>query len=560
MRAQFIYVFSLLLLLAGAKCKAQAVANSERLIRIKDRVNITTDRSIYAVGETIQFKAAYNNNGPSEINKWSTVLYVELIKPDGTAIVQKKFSIENNISSGSIVLPNDLYTGVYYVKAYTKWMRNFSTKEYAVSRITLINGNSSYLIDKTESCSASVNSAENSRSGVLIRTNKQVYAPRTLVELSIQAKDDVGSQATNSAVSVVRKGVKSRAFENTKNIVELAEQSSTGLHFLPEIDGLTISGKVLNKQSKQAIENAHVHLILMNDMPYLSAANTSDSGQFYFRLPFLENGKDFFVMSKKEDLELIVEIDEEFCDRSIELCNTKFVLSEEEKTLAYELLVNAKITDSYTSEDTIATSEDEIEELSFYGTPNKVINMGKYIDLPYIEEFIFELVSEFVVTHRKGVADIHTREKNTFSPFPVLVLVDNIPVDLSVFLKLRTNKVERLELIDDAYVLGGLNYSGIINAITVNRDLAGIDLPKNSMFFNYEQFASTAVPKITRVQSDRTPYRPNCLYWNPNIDLGKGESKNIVFYTPDVAGNYQVIVESFDKGIKQTEVLDFSVE
>lgn len=541
--------------------KAQSLSEYNKLLEVKDEVKVTTDRSIYAAGETILFKADYRNNNPLPDKAWSTILYVEFIKPDGSPILQKKFQLNEHTANGALLLPKDLYTGIYFIKVYTKWMRNFSVDFYAYKRISVVNTNNNYLIENIEECEVAPERAlENNSKNICIKTDKKTYKPRSEINLSIELKTDKYTNKATYSVSVVRKGSKKPETRITTQSKE-SDSSNFKLQFLPEIDGLTISGTALNKQSNEPAPSKVVFLTLMNDLPYSSTAITTVDGRFYFRIPHLEYNKDFLVMANEEDQDLAIILDNEFCQRKVKTCNAEFTMSDREKQLAYEIAVNAQITASYISTDTNIHTTPKKQNVQFYGTPNRIAHMGEYIDLPYIEEFIFELVPEFSVSHRKGVSNIFTSTRNTFSPFPVLVMVDNIPVSTSEFLKIRTNKIDRLELVDDAYILGCLNFNGLINAISNNGDMGGIDLPANATFFNYELLTKESSNQAVDISKTRTPYRPNCLYWNPNLTFsGQNKQENISFYSSDVAGEYQVIVESVQDGHKQFTISEFTIE
>lgn len=525
-----------------------------------EHITLLTDRTLYATTETINFKANYTISLHSP-NKWSTVLYVELIKTDGTPVIQNKFPLNNASASGSLVIPKNLITGIYYIKAYTKWMRNFEVEKYAYKSVKIINPkNSNILAIDIDSCISFDHIPELQKNSIRINTDKETYKPRDSIEVSLNKEMSNNSAYYN--IAVVKKGANTVILERKTDLSEKTLPKNNDIKYLPEIDGITLSGQLVNSKTKAPVNGADVHLILLNDQPYLSGFRSKPDGRFYFKLPYMSDNKDFFITAGKDELDYKMNIDSDFCERPVNLCPEDFKLNKEEKDLALEISINIQLASMYKEQSDRLNNQESDVNLSFYGTPNRSVYTEKYIDLPYIEEFIFELVPEISILHRKGTTAIRTKQKNTFSPFPMLVLIDNIPItDLATFLKLRTNKVERIEVVDNAYIVGGLKYNGVVNAITNNRDLAGIELPQNSMFFNYKMFSGESVKNDNVVYDNRIPDRRNCLYWNPNFTVKTDTDNQFSFYCSDLTGIYQIVVQTVsDKGEVLTSIKEFVVE
>jgi hypothetical protein len=171
-----------------------------------------------------------------------------------------------------------------------------------------------------------------------------------------------------------------------------------------------------------------------------------------------------------------------------------------------------------------------------------------YIDLPNIEEFLFELVPEVTVSYQKNIPSIHTSKRNAYQNLPFLILIDNIPIsDVRTFLNIKPNAIKTIELIDNSYVIGDSKYNGVIHAFSKNQNIAGIDLPKNSLFFNYHTYSPSKTCKDYRLINSRTPDRRNCLYWNPDLDLSNTNTTSFSFYTSDIQGDYEIIVHCISK-------------
>ncbi len=520
---------------------------------LQEKIILFTDRSMYSVDEYIYFKANYLTNKYLD-NAWSTVLYIELIQPNGNPIVQAKFPLSKSGAAGKIHIPNEVLTGVYFIKVYTKWMRNYPTNTYAYHKLILINPNNSNiaLIDESPDTNNIIrpNSFSRNKLDVEIIINKPTYSPKEKVTVSI-TPNKYNLKEKEYCISVIKKGTKAIYDYNSPNFVYQIPEFDRAIYY-PEINGITLSGKILNNKTHQAEVNASVNIAYLNKNSYFSGFYTNNSGEFFFNFPYMEGKQEFFINTAKTDLRLNIEIDEDFCSKPVLLNPVNFKLSDNERKIANEVSINAQITKVFKDSLTIDTSNTSTNQYhSFYGTPNKKIYTKDYINLPNIEEFIFELVEDIRIKYKKQKPSILCNKNHTLSVYPFLVMIDNLPIsDLSAFLDIELNKIERFEIIDNGYVIANLKYSGIINAITKEKNLAGINLPQNSMFFRYKMFyykEKKSTQNKSQYLQSRVPDRRNCLYWNPSFQIAQQSINSFSFYTADIKGEYEIIIQSVSK-------------
>jgi hypothetical protein len=92
----------------------------------QEKVYLHLDKPFYAVGDTIWFKAYLTDAMRHLPLTLSKVLYVDIIKEDqGGLISHNPVRIDQGFSHGQIPLPDTLDEGLYQLRAYTNWMRNF---------------------------------------------------------------------------------------------------------------------------------------------------------------------------------------------------------------------------------------------------------------------------------------------------------------------------------------------------------------------------------------------------------------------------------------------------
>jgi hypothetical protein len=106
---------------------------------LQEKIFVHTDREMYLAGEIIWFKLYYTNAGTNKLMDLSKVAYVEVIDKNQKPVLQAKISIEKGTGNGSLYLPVSLTSGNYQLRAYTNWMKNFSTDYFFNKNISIIN-------------------------------------------------------------------------------------------------------------------------------------------------------------------------------------------------------------------------------------------------------------------------------------------------------------------------------------------------------------------------------------------------------------------------------------
>lgn len=104
-----------------------------------EKIFAHTDKDLYLAGEIAWFKLYVvdaDNNKPMDVSK---LAYVEILNNEQKPVLQAKLSLDSGMGSGSLYLPATLNSGLYTVRAYTNWMKNFSPDFYFEKPITIIN-------------------------------------------------------------------------------------------------------------------------------------------------------------------------------------------------------------------------------------------------------------------------------------------------------------------------------------------------------------------------------------------------------------------------------------
>jgi hypothetical protein len=106
---------------------------------LSEKIYLHVDKGFYLAGEILWFKMYCTDgtyNKPLDLSK---VAYVELINEKKEPVLQDKIGLNKGSGAGSLYLPGTLKTGVYQLRAYTNWMKNYSPEFYFSISITIVN-------------------------------------------------------------------------------------------------------------------------------------------------------------------------------------------------------------------------------------------------------------------------------------------------------------------------------------------------------------------------------------------------------------------------------------
>ena len=133
--------FVLFCLLSISKINAQSKLD-QAIKSVQDKFSqektyLLFDKNQYIAGDIMRFKAfVFNGYTPTSI---SSTIFVELYDRDKKLIDKKMLPIEQGQADGDFILKEDIKEDVYFVRAYTTWMENFSQKFEIIESIPIFN-------------------------------------------------------------------------------------------------------------------------------------------------------------------------------------------------------------------------------------------------------------------------------------------------------------------------------------------------------------------------------------------------------------------------------------
>jgi hypothetical protein len=543
------------------KIQAQPKIATNDANHLIEKTVLFTDRETYVVDEDILF-SVFNVTLPELRNAdWSNILYVELIAPDGEAFARRKFAFSQEGTSGSLRIPTNVLTGNYYLRAYTRWMRDYSPYNYFYKMIKVINPFRGELLEvRGNSGKGSVVESPTIISADFqLKTSKKSYAKREQVSLDVSV-DHAEDYTAKFVVSVIPKGIEKSLMPNLAGFPEQKYSPD----FIPETRGLSISGKVVNETDSVPMPFTLVGLTIFKENPENQNVLTNDKGQFFFDLSKLKGEYEIFISAKSNEKQMpLILVDNDFSTQKIELPYVTVDLSEESKKFYQSLTFNSQMQTLYSQQ----KIEDELKSFSsdssFYGKPDFVLNINKYIAMPSVKDYIYELIPQLGVRHDGKRTKL--KMLGVYSDLAIydpLVLVDMVPIfDIDRVLELQPDKIERIEVVTAPYVRGDISFGGIVSLFSNKGDLAGINLPSVGRFITYNMLSRDFIHDIPDLQNQHVPNLRNCLYWNPDLKIERTEPTKISFNTGDNVGDYLIIVRGTDKTGKPKEAsCEFTVK
>ena len=159
----------------------------------REEIFIHTDREDYISGEYLWFNVYLIDRQSFNPSLNSRIVYFELLNTENRPLIQKRVLIDKGSGPSQIILPDTLSTGIYRIRAYTSWMKNFLPDNCFVKDIKVYNALSGKgLIGKTGNGSLKEEGIRGSRnqgykkSGVTLTIND---SRQDILEINVGAED-----------------------------------------------------------------------------------------------------------------------------------------------------------------------------------------------------------------------------------------------------------------------------------------------------------------------------------------------------------------------------------
>ena len=108
-----------------------------------------------------------------------------------------------------------------------------------------------------------------------------------------------------------------------------------------------------------------------------------------------------------------------------------------------------------------------------------------------------------------------------------------------------SGKIRRVELVCARFNFGDLLFPGIVAVFSNNNEIQHVS-PFSSMLHTYLDpyplFSTFTIQDYSKIPLSKADFR-QVLYWNPEIEISRGQKQVCEFYSSDHTGNYIIRVE-----------------
>jgi hypothetical protein len=519
---------------------------------LHEKALLLTDRQLYICGEKILFNAfTYDADSFLRVSI-STVLYTELCDQDNKVIARGKYVISSGLASGFIGIPRTINSGVFYLRAYTNFMRNFGEEGFAVCRLKIINPLSAYKIKISDpsshtSVARPVNGEPFGRLRISIISDSSVYGRGESAGLKLRVTDDQGNAVKTNVL--VTASLASDDEENNMPDIQKDTllpgyelQNYHDLKFLPEMRGDIITGKAIFRGGEPAA-GIRVLQSFTGTSSCIESCITGNDGSFRFMTANEKNRGDLILKADVAGREVNLIPDDEFSGMFPEHPYEKTELSPEEIELVKKMFVNVQVEDAFSFRDSIRSGNVK-PGIPFYGDDYDEYDFSNYLRLPNMKEFAFEIILGVTTSKVSRQDVIHITDKRTFrdiGPQP-LILIDGVPVtDHSLALSIDPEKVRLVRVVRDKFFYKDQVFDGILDIITKSGNADSFSLPGGTVrqAFIHPEAAAEAVRHPITATGDKIPDYRNLLYFNNGIETDERGMASVSFKTPDNTGIFR---------------------
>lgn len=193
----------------------------------------------------------------------------------------------------------------------------------------------------------------------------------------------------------------------------------------------------------------------------------------------------------------------------------------------------------------------EVDSSAFYGKADETYFLDDYTRFPVMEEVMREYVPGVMVRKQRDKFRFILLDDVNKRPLydRPMILLDGVPVfDVDKVMAYDPLKVKKLEVVTRNFYHGVATFPGIVSYSTYQGDLDGFELDAQYVQIAYaglqlqREFYSPR-HEYTSENEARLPDQRSLLFWDATLATDNTGKQETMFFTSDVEGTYQVVVE-----------------
>lgn len=531
-----------------------------------EKVYVSTNTNVLLTGEYLFYKVYCLDDKTKQPSETSKIAYVELISEDFEVVFSEKIRLEKSQGQGDFFVPTTVASGNYKLLAYTRWMKNGSMNLFFQDDISIINpyqGNQDAILPNVDAADIDANMTSNA--GIaedkrfIISTDKEEYLKKSKVQLGL--KNFRGAAGFgNYNISVRKKeAIVANGKHTPESFISWHEKQASNntlyydkITFGPEIEGELIKGQLRAKDGSSSTIGKKIGVSIPGKDFQLKVVRTDSTGVFHVSITneYTEPLAIFQVLEESKGLyNITIEQDPKLDYTSLVFKN--FYMDASMKEAIVNRSVQNQIENGFFAVKPDTVRLDQLND-PYGGAYIEVVNLDEYTRFKTLDETIVELVPNvWTKKIKNGESVFKARsfdETYEESEFDALVYIDGVLVaNPNDVLDFNTRTVARINTVREKYRMGGKTYFGMVNIETIEgnyfEQISGDGITKTNLTRTKplkKYFAQTYNEESNR----RIPDFRDQLLWKPDLTF-EGTEMELSFYTSEIAGDYEVVLEGF---------------
>lgn len=468
-----------------------------------EAVHLHTDRDAYYQGDKLWFKAYLNYTSFAAKDTGSKVLYVQLINQKKEIVETQKLEVSNGFAYGNMVFSKEFPAGIYTLRSFTNYMRNFSKPLFSKS-FPILPRNEKFEISKSE--------AENEGEKERVVAKIESFEKSTGL-LKLAFLDLVGNAiGANFSLSMGNPDFMPTFDVNTKieeNLSLRDIDKPMNKPFQME-NGLSLSGVFLDKKRLPLKEEIN---IFVNNLQHFSQTNSDANGNFVFKNLAFYGETDVYLQPVSKKLKEPIFILKN--DVNYPAVNSIFPEFSSNKTIAqsayFEDVIQIPIAVVETK------SEEPDKQKMLYGRADYAIEeneINRDNGILGIQNSVLRKVPSLQI--QGGNFVLRGGAISFSNSNAALILIDGVP--MGSINSIDPNNIARIEVVARmANMYGDLGKNGIISIFLKNKQSAESEFQDKS--FTKVSVVGYHSPDVFRPGSIKMVEAQNLptVYWNPEI-------------------------------------------
>lgn len=319
------------------------------------------------------------------------------------------------------------------------------------------------------------------------------------------------------------------------------------LSYIPEIRDISLTGKLENAVTGEAVSQKAVIATTCSGKNQIHKTFTDEKGEFYFILNHLTGKEKLAIATAPIDsVKTKIRVNTDFTNNYPTLNKVPFFLDSLKIENIRKLYVAAQLRKVFPESKQNYITDTVYKPVSVKYSQHTVF-LKDFIDIPVMNE-VFDEIVPYVTTRKEEstyVLNVYNDiEEQIYKN--ALVLVDGVPVfDMNQIMKIKPELISRINVTNQKRYIGSNSIEGLVSIITKTDDFAGIELPKETIFIDFNTTLPQNKLQTKHKMQAGLPYFNDILLWQ--IKKVKKENK-IQFFTSDLSGEFEIIVRELSSG------------